>query len=107
MDPDPHSLNLLDPDTIGEKMKNNNIKYTGKWLLLITVFLILSKFGPAPWVFTLEQSFFSSSSPENSLQGNLLLIFLSWIRIRIEKNQLVPDPQKINTDPQPGLLVIF
>ena len=47
---------------------------------------MLSKFGPAPWFFTFEQSFFCLFQLQKTLHKvRFLQSFLSWIRIRCKK----------------------
>ena len=66
------------------------------------VIIFFNEFGTAPWLLTFEQSFLSFQRQKS---GNLLQIFLSWIRIRI-KNSEFRISKKMNADPQPWSRVL-
>ena len=60
------------------------------------------KFEPAPWFFTFEQYLSFFFQLQNTLHKVIYFKFVPvWIRIRIEKNSWIRDPQKKNEDPQP------
>ena len=70
----------MDPDPGGKNLKITTTTHAEN--LYRYIFILLSKFGPAPWFYTFGQSFLSFNHRKFA-KGNFSQSLLSWIRIRI------------------------